>query len=65
MKYEIKNIDKKEMLEIYNSISQKDHEKYESIFELYSEWYEIPRDDLLKTMSYYVFCKYLLENKII
>ena len=54
-----------EMLDIYNDVSQDEHDEYEAMYELLTSDVDIPSSELKRALSYFILKTYLLENKLI
>lgn len=55
-----------EMLDIYNNVSQEEHNEYEAMYELLADHnINIPSNELKRALSYFILKTYLLENKLI
>lgn len=55
----------KDLISIYNSISQQEHNEFESMYELLTMQTDIDKKELKKVLSYFILKSYLLENKLI
>ena len=60
-----KEITDKQLLESYNQVSQEEHNEFEAMYELLTEWIEIPCSEIRRALSYFILKSYLLENKLI
>jgi hypothetical protein len=59
-------MENQEMLDIYNNVSQEEHDEYEAMYELLIDHnIDIPNDELKRALSYFILKTYLLENKLI
>jgi hypothetical protein len=59
-------MENQEMLDIYNNVSQKEHDENEAMYELLIDYnIDIPNDELKRALSYFILKTYLLENKLI
>lgn len=56
----------KEMLNIYNSVTQEEHDEYEAMYELLADFNTpIPYESVKRALSYFILKTYLLENNLI
>jgi len=54
-----------EMLDIFNNVSQEEHNEMEAMYELVYSDVDIPSSELKRALSYFILKTYLLENKLI
>lgn len=54
-----------EMLDIFNNVSQEEHNEMEAMYELTYSDIDIPSPELKRALSYFILKTYLLENKLI
>ncbi len=54
-----------ELLDVYNSVTQEEHNEFEAMYELLTMDVEIPNDKLKEALSYFILKTYLLENRLI
>ena len=59
------DMEDKDLISIYNSISQQEHNEFESMYELLTMQTDIDKKELKKVLSYFILKSYLLENKLI
>lgn len=55
----------KEMLEIYNNVTQEQHDEYEAMAELIFTDTKIEESEMRKWLAYFIIKTYLLENNLI
>lgn len=59
-------MENQEMLDIYNNVSQEEHDNYEAMYELLADHnMNIPNGELKRALSYFILKTYLLENNLI
>lgn len=58
-------MDNKSLLDIYNSVSEEQHNEYEAMYELLTMDVNIENSKLKEALSYFIIKTYLLENNFI
>lgn len=53
------------MLEIYNNVTQEQHDEYEAMAELIFTDTKIEESEMRKWLAYFIIKTYLLENNLI
>ncbi len=58
-------MDNKSLLDIYNSVSEEQHNEYEAMYELLTMDVNIENSKIKEALSYFILKTYLLENNLI
>ncbi len=54
-----------ELLDVYNSLTQEEHNEFEAMYELLTMDINIDIQETKRALSYFILKTYLLENKLI